>query len=85
VDEIATTQWAKEREAVVDVSDRGDGVIRVPNSPWHFSESDTSVQGVTKYRGEDNEFVCREILGMSTEAITDLERDGVLVSRVPKS
>ena len=85
VDEIATTQWAKEREAVVDVSDRGDGVIRVPNSPWHFSESDTSVQGVAKYRGEDNEFVCREILGMSTDAITVLERDGVLVSRIPKN
>jgi crotonobetainyl-CoA:carnitine CoA-transferase CaiB-like acyl-CoA transferase len=85
VDEIATTQWAKEREAVVDVSDRGDGVIRVPNSPWHFSGSDTSVQGVAKYRGEDNEFVCREILGMSTDAITVLERDGVLVSRIPKN
>ncbi len=84
VDEIATTTWAHDRSAIVNVSDRGDGQIRVPNSPWHFSESDTSVGGIAKYRGEDNNFVCQEILGMSPDAIAALERDGVLVSRVPK-
>jgi len=85
VGEIAETSWATERQAIVSVSDRGDGTVRVPNSPWHFSGSDTSVQGVAKYRGEDNVSVCREILGMSSEEIESLERDGVLVSRVPKN
>ena len=85
VGEIAETSWATERQAIVSVSDRGDGTVRVPNSPWHFSGSDTSVQGVAKYRGEDNVSVCREILGMSSEEIESLERNGVLVSRVPKN
>ena len=85
VDEISATPWAKDREAIVDVSDRGNGVVRVPNSPWHFSGSDTSVRGEARYRGEDNVQICREILGMSDEEIATLERDGVLVSRVPKS
>ena len=85
VGEIAETSWATERQAIVSVSDRGDGTVRVPNSPWHFSGSDTSVQGVAKYRGEDNVNVCREILGMSSEEIESLERDSVLVGRVPKN
>ena len=85
VGEIAETSWATERQAIVSVSDRGNGTVRVPNSPWHFSGSDTSVQGIAKYRGEDNVSVCREILGMSSEEIESLERDGVLVSRVPKN
>lgn len=85
VGDIADTEWAQDRQAIAEVSDRGDGVIRIPNSPWHFSESDTSVSGIAKYRGEDNAYVCREILGMSHDDIVVLERDGVLVSRVPKS
>lgn len=85
VDDIASTPWAADRDAIVSISDRGDGVIRVPNSPWHFSESDTSVMGIAKYRGEDNAAVCRDILGMSDDEIAKLERDGVLVSRVPKN
>ena len=85
VGEIVETSWATERQAIVSVSDRGDGTVRVPNSPWHFSGSDTSVQGVAKYRGEDNVSVCREILGLSSEEIESLERDSVLVSRVPKN
>lgn len=83
VGEIAATPWAHARDAIVDVSDRGNGVIRVPNSPWHFSASDTSVQGVAKYRGEDNELVCRDLLGMTSEEIAELVQSGVLVSRVP--
>ena len=51
VGELADTQWAHEREAVVLVSDRGDSTVRIPNSPWHFSGSDTTTQGDAKYRG----------------------------------
>jgi len=83
VGELADTQWAHEREAVVLVSDRGDSTVRIPNSPWHFSGSDTSTQGDAKYRGEDNRAIFSEITGLSNEEIAQLENDGVLVSRGP--
>ena len=83
VSELADTEWAHEREAVVSVSDRGDGIVRIPNSPWHFSGSDTTTQGDTKYRGEDNRAIFSEIAGLSNEEIMQLENDGVLLSRGP--
>jgi len=83
VSELADTQWAHEREAVVLVSDRGDSTVRIPNSPWHFSGSDTTTQGDAKYRGEDNRAIFSEITGLSGEEIAQLEKDGVLVSRGP--
>ena len=83
VGELADTEWAREREAVVLVSDRGNGTVRIPNSPWHFSGSDTSTQGDAKYRGEDNHTIFSEITGLSSEEIVQLENDGVLVSRGP--
>ncbi|MEK7292087.1 MAG: CoA transferase, partial [Actinomycetota bacterium] len=43
--ELAETDWARERNAIVEVSDRGTGTVRIPNSPWHFSGSDTSLRG----------------------------------------
>jgi crotonobetainyl-CoA:carnitine CoA-transferase CaiB-like acyl-CoA transferase len=83
VSELADTEWANERDAVVLVSDRGDGTVRIPNSPWHFSGSDTTTQGDAKYRGEDNRAIFSEITGLSSEEIVQLENDGVLVSRGP--
>ena len=83
VGELADTQWAYERDAVIDVSDRGDSTVRIPNSPWHFSGSDTTTQGDAKYRGEDNRAIFSEITGLSSEEIAQLENDGVLVSRGP--
>ena len=83
VGELADTQWAHEREAVIEVSDRGDSTVRIPNSPWHFSGSDTTTQGDAKYRGEDNRAIFSEITGLSSEEIVQLENDGVLVSRGP--
>ena len=83
VSELADTEWAREREAVVLVSDRGEGAVRIPNSPWHFSGSDTTTQGDAKYRGEDNHAIFSEIAGLSNEEITQLESDGVLLSRGP--
>lgn len=81
--EIASTEWAHDREAIVHVSDRGTGTVRIPNSPWHFSGSDTSLRGLPKYRGEDNRAVLREFLNLSDEEINQLEGDGVIVSRLP--
>ena len=83
--EIADTDWARARGAIVEVPDRGGGTIRVPNSPWHFSDADTGVRGEPRYRGEDNRAVLAELLGYDDATLDALESDGVLSSRVPSS
>lgn len=82
--ELAATDWAHDRDAIAHVSDRGTGTVRVPNSPWHFSGSDTALRGVPKYRGEDNREVLGELLDLGDEEINQLERNGVIVSRLPQ-
>jgi crotonobetainyl-CoA:carnitine CoA-transferase CaiB-like acyl-CoA transferase len=81
--EAAATDWAAARGAVVDVSDRGDGTFRVPNTPWRFSGADSGVHGEPAYRGEHNREILRELLAMPDDEIERLEADGVLSSRVP--
>lgn len=82
--ELANTEWARERHAVVDVDDRGGGTIRVPNVPWHFSASpDVGVSGSPRYRGEDNRALLAELLGYDDARLDALEVDGVLSSRLP--
>jgi len=83
VGEIAETPWAKHRGAITEVSDRGGGTVRIPQSPWKFSDADVRIQGVPKYRGEDNANVLRELLGFDDKTIAQLERDGVMSSHPP--
>ena len=84
--EICETDWARARGAIVEVSDRGEGVVRIPNAPWRFSGApEVGVHGVPRYRGEDNRAVLTELLGLDDGAVDALERDGVLSSRVPPS
>ncbi|GDX33550.1 CoA transferase [Actinomycetes bacterium] len=83
VSEVAQTDWAKERNAFVEISDRGTGKVQLPNSPWIFSGSDTSTRGVAKYRGEDNAEVFSELLGLSESQIEDLYQRDILSQRGP--
>jgi crotonobetainyl-CoA:carnitine CoA-transferase CaiB-like acyl-CoA transferase len=83
--ELAESEWAQARGAIVEVSDRGDGTIRVPNVPWRFSAADARVEGLPKYRGEDNRAVLADVLGYDDATIDGLEAGGVLSSRLPAS
>ena len=83
VREIGGTDWAAARGAIVEVDDRGTGVVRVPNSPWHFSDADSGVRGEPAYRGEHNRAVLAEKLGLDDAALDSLEAEGVLSSRLP--
>ena len=83
VSEVAQTDWAKERNAFVEISDRGTGKVKLPNSPWIFSGSDTSTRGVAKYRGEDNAEVFSELLGLSETQVEDLYQRDILSQRGP--
>ncbi len=84
VTDIASTDWARERGAIVRVSDRGDGHIKIPNSPWHFSAATTGVRGEPRYRGEDNAAVVNDWLNMPQETLKSLQNKGILISRVPE-
>jgi CoA:oxalate CoA-transferase len=83
--DLADSEWASERGAIAEVSDRAGGTIRIPNAPWHFSGADVGLRGGAKYRGEDNRAVLAEVLGYDDATIDALEADGVLSSRVPSS
>ena len=82
VAEVAETQWAKERNAFIEVDDRGDSKVKLPNSPWRFSGSDTSTRGTIKYRGEDNVEVFSELLQLLPDQIKDLHARKILVQRI---
>ena len=83
VRELAETDWAESRGAIVNIDNRGTGTLRIPNSPWHFSGSDTSTRGVAQYRGEDNRDVFSNIVGLDDETIANYEREKILLSRGP--
>jgi crotonobetainyl-CoA:carnitine CoA-transferase CaiB-like acyl-CoA transferase len=79
--EIGESEWARSRGVIAEVSDRGDGVFRLPNAPWRFSDAEAGVRGVPAYRGEHNREVFQELLGLSDSELDDLEARGVLSSR----
>jgi crotonobetainyl-CoA:carnitine CoA-transferase CaiB-like acyl-CoA transferase len=86
VRDVCDTEWARQRHAVVEVSDRGGGTIRVPNAPWRFSDAPgVAMRGEPRYRGEDNRTVLAELLGLDDADLDRLESTGVLSSRLPKS
>jgi crotonobetainyl-CoA:carnitine CoA-transferase CaiB-like acyl-CoA transferase len=82
--EVCETDWAKARDVVVEVSDRGGGTIRIPNSPWHFASTDVGLRGEPRYRGEDNRAVLGELLELDAAELDRLEADGVLSARLPR-
>jgi len=84
MDELAQTDWARDREVIIDADDRSGSTFRVPNSPWVFSGSDTGTRGQPKFRGEDNAAVLHDLLGISPEEVAELTTQGVLSIRLPK-
>jgi crotonobetainyl-CoA:carnitine CoA-transferase CaiB-like acyl-CoA transferase len=82
--EAAATDWARERGAVVPVTDRGDGSFVVPNTPWRFSAATSGVHGEPAYRGEHNREVLTELLGLTADEIDALEGAEIISARLPK-
>lgn len=83
LNEATSTEWALDRGATVEVTDRGDGTFHVPNTPWRFSDASSGVHGEPAYRGEHNREVLTELAELGDAEIDALESSGVLSSRVP--
>ena len=82
--ELADTDWAEDRNVIIDADDRYGSTFRVPNSPWVFSGSDVTTRGIPKFRGEDNTEVLQQLAGISPEEVEQLTVSGVLSIRLPK-
>lgn len=78
--EALDSDWAREREALVDVGDDASGEVLLPRSPLRFSGADAGTRGTPAYQGEDNRDVLGDLLGLSDQEIDGLEEDGVLRS-----
>jgi crotonobetainyl-CoA:carnitine CoA-transferase CaiB-like acyl-CoA transferase len=85
VQEAVATPWAEERGAVVHVTDRGEGTVHVPQSPWRFDGMQTGVRGEPAYRGEHNREVFAELAGLGEDELAKLEADEVLLFRGPRA
>ncbi len=85
VADVCSSDWARERDVIREVDDRGGGTFRVPNAPWKFSDApDVGLRGMPRFRGEDNAEVLAEVLGFSTDQIEAFVDDGVLSSHLPR-
>ena len=82
--ELVATEWAEDRNVVIDADDRYGSTFRVPNAPWVFSGSDVSTRGIPKFRGEDNAEVLQQLAGITPEEVEQLTASGVLSIRLPK-
>ncbi len=62
-EDVFDTHIATERRLTTDVDNRVGGVRRVVESPYHFSNAESSVAGPAPYRGEHNAEVLEDWLG----------------------
>ncbi len=54
------------------------GTYRYPGFPWKFSETQFRVTHPPCRVGEDNEYIYRQVIGLTEEEIADLEGKGVI-------
>lgn len=81
--DVGDAEWARERQALVDVGDDGEPLL-LPRSPFRFSSATAGTSGRPASQGQHNREVLREVLGLTDDTIDTLEADGVLVYRPPR-
>jgi crotonobetainyl-CoA:carnitine CoA-transferase CaiB-like acyl-CoA transferase len=57
--------------------------MRLPRSPFRFSDATVGTTGRPAWQGQHNRDVLREVLGMADADIDALVADGVLIERPP--
>lgn len=78
VEEVVHDPHLEEREMSVELDHPEYGEIRVPGLPVRLSKSEASDVTPSPTKGQDNEEVLREWIGLSVEEISDLEDNGVI-------
>ncbi len=85
--EALDSEQTRVRNMTPQVDDRSGRATRVLNSPYRFVDelpAEAGVRGVPAFRGEDNAEVFEELLGFGKSDLDDLERDGVISTRLPE-
>ncbi len=77
-EEALASPTAQHRGIVASVDDRGGSQRGVINSPYRFSNYDSGVAGPARHRGENNEEVLRDWLGIPASEVGSLTASGVL-------
>ena len=72
-----------EREMTPLADDRSGNQVRVVNTPYRFSKSESGLRGTPAYRGEDNREVLLRILGKTEAQFQALSDAGVISDRCP--
>ena len=71
----------KHRGSIAQIDDREGGTRPIPQSPYRFSAARSEVRGPAPHRGEHNQAVLAEWLGLRSDAIQALSDTGVLGSQ----
>ena len=71
------------RGTIARVDDRAGGERPVVRSPYRFSGSESGVRGPAPHRGEHNDQVLGEWLGLSADQIGALDEAGILLAGNP--
>jgi crotonobetainyl-CoA:carnitine CoA-transferase CaiB-like acyl-CoA transferase len=79
--DVASAEWARERDALVDVGDARSGPLQLPRSPFRFSAASAGTRGRPAWQGEHNREVLRELLGLDDDEIDRLAAERVIVER----
>ncbi len=82
-EEVFTTEAAAQRRLSVEVDDRAGSTRRVVQSPYHFSNARSEVRGWAPFRGEHNQVVMTDWLGMIESEVAQLAAAGVLLEEEP--
>jgi len=69
----------QERDFILEHDFEGFDPCRIYATPWRLSATPPELTGPTPTLGEHNDYVCKEILGLSEEEIADLQEKEVLV------
>jgi CoA:oxalate CoA-transferase len=76
--EALASPTAQHRGIVAQVDDRGGSTRGVINSPYRYSAYESGVVGPARHRGEDNETVLADWLGIQANESASLHRSGVV-------
>jgi CoA:oxalate CoA-transferase len=73
------------RRSIVEIDDRAGGTRPIAQSPYRFSQAQSSVRGPAPHHGEHNEAVLRDWLGKSREEVAALLSVGILARDVERA
>jgi crotonobetainyl-CoA:carnitine CoA-transferase CaiB-like acyl-CoA transferase len=67
------------RNSIVQMDDREGGTRPITQSPYRFSNAESGVRGPAPHRGEHNEEILSDWLGLSTAEISSLQTEDVIL------